>query len=157
MIIGNPDKFAFLIEKISDWSSCGYTNGLMYLYINGMSYPKEMRTTSLNAELYAFTRENSPLLNPPADKKLFGLAADELFKNLCSLTFETGDYRYQLPCQELGDAGYFVFIVASENKVKIQIGTQLETDNIVFTDETVIDTLEFAKISEQLCDIKENL
>lgn len=154
MIIGNPDKFAFLIEKISDWSSCGYTNGLMYLYINGRAYPKEMRTASLNAELYALTMENSPLLNPPIDERLFKLPAQELFEKMCEIAFETGDYRFQLPCQELGDAGHFVFVVACENDVRIQIGTQQEADNIVFTDETAVDKKEFANISKRICDIK---
>ena len=51
MLAGNPDKFAFLIERVSDWESEGRVNGVMHIYINGKSYPKKLHTTMLNEDI----------------------------------------------------------------------------------------------------------
>lgn len=157
MIAGNPDKFAFLIEKVSDWSSCGFTNGLMYLYINGRSYPEDVHTATLNMELNNLTEHNSPMVNPVVDNELFCMKSKELFNFLCTAAFEKGDYRCQLPLQELGDAGYFVFVVASEDNVNIQLGKQKSADSFELLDETVISLSEYKSISAQLEKFKEQL
>lgn len=157
MIAGNPDKFAFLIEKVSDWSSCGFTNGLMYLYINGKGYPEDVHTTTVNMELNNLTEHNSPLVNPVMDNQLFSVEDKELFNFFCITTFEKGDYRFQLPLQELGDAGYFVFAVAADDRVKIQIGMQKSADSFEFLDETVISTYEYKTTAAQLEKFKEQL
>ena len=157
MITGNPDKFAFLIEKVSDWSSCGFTNGLMYLYINGKGYPEDVHTTTVNMELNNLTEHNSPLVNPVMDNELFSVEDKELFNFFCITTFEKGDYRFQLPLQELGDAGYFVFAVAADDRVKIQIGMQKSADSFEFLDETVISIYEYKTIAVQLEKFKEQL
>ena len=157
MIAGNPDKFAFLIEKVSDWSSCGFTNGLMYLYINGRSYPEDVHTATVNMELNNLTEHNSPMVNPVVDNELFSMKSKELFNFFYTATFGKGDYRFQLPLQELGDAGYFVFVVASDDNVRIQLVKQKSADSFELLDETVISLSEYKTISAQLEKFKEQL
>ena len=157
MLAGNPDKFAFLIEKVSDWSSCGFTNGLMYVYVNGKGYPEDIHTTTLNMELHNLTQTASPLVNPVTDTGLFNMNSEELFGYFINTAFENDDYRYQLPLQELGDAGFFVFAVAAEDKVKIQIVKQKSAEEFELADETVVLKTEYSDIATQVKIYKEQL
>lgn len=157
MLAGNPDKFAFLIEKVSDWSSCGFTNGLMYVYINGKGYPEEIHTSTLNMELHNLTQTASPLVNPVTDTGLFNMNSEELFGYFINTAFENDDYRYQLPLQEIGDAGFFVFAVAAEDKVKIQIVKQKSAEEFELADETVVLKTEYSDIATQVKAYKEQL
>ena len=48
MLIGNPDKFAFLLEIVPEWSDDTFINGMLYVFINGAQYP--CRSTSNKIE-----------------------------------------------------------------------------------------------------------
>lgn len=157
MIIGSSDKFAFLIEKVSDWSSCGYTNGLMYLYLRGKKYPVEDRTVTLNMEINHITSNTSPLVNPTVNKTMFDMAAHQLFEKFCELTFEKGDYSYHLPFLELENAGYYVFAVSLSDMVRIQVGIYHNADFIEYADEVVVEKVYTEQIVDLLEKIKERL
>ena len=51
MLLGNPYKFAFLIERIPDWEKGSWKNGIMFVIINDNIYPKDVRTTTFNSEI----------------------------------------------------------------------------------------------------------
>ena len=134
MLIGNPDNFALMLEIVPEWCSDNFVQGIFYVYVNGVIYPDTLRTTTLNSEIYGLLEDNSPFLNPQIDKELYNLEADELFKEICNITFpktETADnnYSYSIPLVELSNAGVYLFIVASENEVKIIIGKHDEEMN----------------------------
>lgn len=157
MVIGNIDSFAFIAEKISDWSVCGFANGNMQMFVNGRGYPQQKYTATLNMELANLLNETSPLINPVNDEKLFNLSAGELFSHFCNVTFEKGDCRFQLPFEILMDAGWFAFVVSDGCNVRIQLGRQLSADLFEFTDETVISETELNSIIQQLARFKERL
>ncbi len=103
MLIGNINRFAFIAEKISDWSVCGFANGNMQLFVNGKSYPHKKYTATLNVELANLLGKDSPLITPVCDEKLFNLPADKLFSYFCNAAFDKSDYRFQLPFEVLMD------------------------------------------------------
>ena len=155
MLIGNPDKFAFLLEIVPEWCSDNFVQGILNVYVNGVQYPDNLRTTTLNADIHWLLDETSPLVCPQINKKLYALETRELFNRLCDLTFpetETvdNDYSYVIPLQEISDAGYYLFIVASENEVRIIIGKHSETYRLTFIDEVTMDVLAFERMKCQL-------
>ena len=84
MVIGDPYKFGFLIERVEDWEYPPFINGLMFLYLNKKAYPKELVTTALSTELPELLDESSPLCSPKEDKKLFYMDSDERFDLIVS-------------------------------------------------------------------------
>ena len=51
MLLGDPYRFAFLIERIPEWEKTGWKNGIMFVIINDDVYPKYVRTTTFNSEM----------------------------------------------------------------------------------------------------------
>lgn len=136
MIFGDPDKFAFLIEKVPEWCANGFVNGLLYVYVNGEMFPKELHTTTLS-DLWSLF--DYAFANPPIDERLYALPDDELFAELWQLRFPEyftddedadEDYRYDIECDyrydidyyEIGDWGYNIFAVSNGENVRILIG-----------------------------------
>lgn len=157
MLIGNPDNFALMLEIVPEWCSDNFVQGIFYVYVNGVIYPDTLRTTTLNSEIYGLLEDNSPFLNPQIDKELYNLEADELFKEICNITFpktETADnnYSYSIPLVELSNAGVYLFIVASENEVKIIIGKHDEENELTYVDEAKVSMADFEYIKQRLHD-----
>lgn len=159
MLIGNPDKFAFLIEVVPEWSTDRFANGLFYIYLNGVQYPNEVRTTTINVELYELLSKDSPFIRPQ-DDALFSLNTPELFNILWERTFpEEGnnDYRFLVPLHEMSDAGFVLFVVSSGEKVRLLLGRGKGTEKGTFIDETTIERTEHTGILQQLQDYRQKL
>ena len=69
MLIGNPDKFAFLLEIVPEWSDDTFINGMLYVFINGAQYPKTLRTTTLSDDIY-YLVDNSSFIHPKINDEL---------------------------------------------------------------------------------------
>ena len=159
MLIGNPDKFAFLIEVVPEWSTDRFANGLFYIYLNGVQYPNEVRTTTINVELYALLSEDSPFIRPK-DDALFSMNTPELFNILWERTFpeeDDNDYRFLVPLHEMSDAGFVLFIVSSGEKVRLLLGRGKGTEKGTFIDETTIERTEHTGLLQQLQDYCQKL
>lgn len=162
MIFGNPDKFAFLIEKVPEWCD-GFVNGLLYIYVNGEMFPKKLYTTTLSDVWslfdYAFT-------NPPKDEWLYALPDDELFAELRRLRFPEYftddedededyrydieyDYRYDIEYYEIGDWGYNIFAVSGGENVRILIGHWENSDNFELVNSSEISLEEFTRLRDE--------
>jgi len=153
MLIGNPDHFALMLEIVPEWCSDNFVQGIFYVYVNGVLYPDTLRTTTLNSEIYWLLEDNSPFINPQIDKELYNLEARELFNEVRKVTFpetETVDnnYSYRVPLDELSDAGFYFFIVASEKEVRIMVGKR-DKKNITYVDEVKLSMSDFKCI--KLC------
>ncbi len=154
MIIGNPDKFAFLIEIIPEWEDDYFKNGIMFVSVNGEIYPKEVRTTTFNSELPDILGEHSPFINPVSDSELYNHCQPELTKCLADITFPQNieydnDYRFLIPFHEINDSGYSFFIISNDRSIKI-IVSKWVNDNIEFIDETEISIPNYDKIKSQI-------
>lgn len=156
MLIGNPDKFAFWVEKVPEWCSNGFVNGLLYVFVNGEMFPKELRTTTLSTDLhmvfdYAFTA-------PPLDKRLYALSDEELFGELRRLRWpewfgcedDDDDYRFDIELQELGDCRYDLFAVSGGERVRVLIGHWVDKENFVFANSAELTLDEFKGLRNAL-------
>lgn len=155
MIIGNPDKFAFLLEIVPEWCSNSFVQGILNVHVNGVQYPDTLRTTTLSTDVYWLLNDTSPFINPRINEELHTMDTAELFNKLCNLAFpetETcdNDYSYSVPLNELSDAGYTLFIVASPKEVRLIIGQHNKMNTLTFVDEVKIDILDFERIKQKL-------
>jgi len=153
MLIGNPDKFAFLLEIVPEWCSNNFIQGILNVYVNGVQYPDALRTTTLSSDIHWLLEDTSPFINPQINEELYSLEAVELFNVLSKLTFpETGenDYSYLIPLREISDAGFYLFIVASEKEVRLLITQCNKLNVLTFSDEVKMDILEFECIKQKV-------
>ncbi|MBQ5325213.1 MAG: hypothetical protein J6J58_07175, partial [Oscillospiraceae bacterium] len=81
----------------------------------------------------------------------------KLFDYFCDITFDKGDYRFQLPFEVLMDEGWFAFMVSDGCEIRIQLGRQNAADKFEFADETAISRAELKSIVQQLVSFKEQL
>lgn len=132
MLAGNPDKFAFVIERVSDWEKDGCVNGMMYIYINGRAFPRKLHTTKLDADLYyLFDEESSAFVHPRVSRKLCSFGEKKAFKCIRKARYPEFyahkenaevDYRYDVTLGELESARYRLFVVTDGQKVRLLLG-----------------------------------
>lgn len=147
MLIGDPDRFALLIERVPQWESGGFVNGILYVFVGGELFPKELRTTTLNLDLCRLSAEDSPFMAPVTDVVLFALSAKDLFRRLYERTYpeeELNDYRFLVPLQELCDAGYSLFVLSSGERVRLLLGCD---EGFIY--ETVLEHTKFEEIEKR--------
>lgn len=153
MIFGNPDKFAFWVEKVPEWCA-GFVNGLLYVYVNGEMFPKKLHTTTLSdlGSLFDYA-----FADPPKDERLYALSDDELFAEFRRLRFPAyftdnedadEDYRYDIEYYEIGDWGYDIFAVSNGENVRILIG-HWSGENFSLESSAEITLGEFTKLRDE--------
>ena len=157
MVAGNPDKIAFIFEKVSDWSTCGCTNGIVQFYMNGIQYPKELRTAAVDGEINSILSDSSPLVAMPENESLFKLSSQKIAEQMYITAFENGDYRFQIPLQELEDAGYYLFMICTDKSARFVLAEYKGTDDIVYKDEIVVSNNEICEIRNKLIKFKESI
>ena len=159
MLAGNPDKFAFLIERVNEWESEGFVNGVMHVYINGKAYPKKLHTTTLNVDIaHLFNEDYSAFLRPTASRKIYTMKGKKLFKQLRRLRFPAyygddkeadEDYRFDVSLEEISNARYHVFVVTDGQKVRLLVGrwkNKKHLNKCKFLDETEITAKKYQEI-----------
>ncbi|MCM1226620.1 MAG: immunity 42 family protein [Clostridium sp.] len=154
MILGDPYKFAFLIERIMDWEKDYWINGIMFVIINDEIYPKDVRTTTFNSEIPDILSSDSALMNPIVDVKLYGKTDSEIIAFVDDEENENY-YRYLIPFHEIGDAGYSFYVISDGSDVKILIG-KIENDKITLIDRLELSLKEYNQIKMQLIDFYNN-
>ncbi|MBQ8965365.1 immunity 42 family protein [Ruminococcus sp.] len=126
MFIGDtsyPNNFGFIIERMG-WEDKSFLNGLMFLMINDELYPKYVRTTTFNCEPDELLDDDSPLIRPVVDKKMYQLDDAELFDILAKATYpedddKDNDYSYLIPFHEINDEGWSIFIISDGENIKL--------------------------------------
>lgn len=158
MLIGNPDKFALLLEIVPEWRNSNFINGLLYVYVNGQQFPKELRTTTLSDDVF-YLLDNSPFVQPCVNNELYHLEPDELFYRLCQITFPEdtdNDYSYLIPLEELSDAKYIFFIVATNDRYKIIVGDWKNPDKKNYIDYVEVDIAYHIALWQRLREFYDN-
>ena len=157
MVIGNPCKFGFIIERIREWeASATYQSGIVFLFLDNTIYPDTVRNTTLNVDLYHLTRDDSPFMNPVIDPDLYELEKEQLFKTLYETAYPEdieadNDYKYVWPLQEIGDAGFEIFSISNGKKIKI-FGAKLRIDDVDLLNMVELDLDEYLSITNELKD-----
>ena len=156
MVIGDPCKFGFIIERIREWeASATYQSGIVFLCLENTIYPDTVRNTTLNVDLYHLTRNDSPFMNPIIDPDLYELEKDQLFKILYETTYPEDwdtdqDFKYVWwDLQEIGDAGFEIFSVSNGKKIKI-FGAKLHIDDVDLLNMVELDLDEYLSIANEL-------
>ena len=154
MVIGDPYKFGFLIERVSDWEYPPLINGLLFFYLNKKAYPKELCTAALSEELPELLSDRSPLMKPKRNKRLFKLDSKDRFERIAALTYpedidKKSDLSYLVPFHAVNDSGLTVFTLTDEEQVIIMVG-QWSEGKLLQVDERVVDILEYESVIEQL-------
>ena len=98
MILGNPYKFAIIIQTIKQWNKeesadNPFCNGVLLFCIDGNIYTEEILTATLKTEVYMLL-EN--LHNISVDKKIYHMKKEKAFKKMYHLIFseEYTDIKY---------------------------------------------------------------
>lgn len=155
MVFGNPDRFAFMIEKIPEWSADGFVNGLLYVYVNSEVFPKEHRKTTLSSDLRGLP--NYAFVKPPIDERLYALGDVALFEELRKLRYPAyfgedkeadDDYKFDIELRELSDCGYHIFAISDGQNVHVIVGYWVDLENFELMNSVKIPLEEFTKIRE---------
>ena len=155
MVIGDPCKFGFIIERIREWeASATYQSGIVFLFLDNTIYPDTVRNTTLNVDLWHLTRDDSPFMDPVIDPDLYELEKEQLFKTLYETTYPEdieadNDYKYVWPLEEIGDAGFDIFSISNGKKIKI-FGAKLHIDDVDLLNMVELDLDEYLSIANEL-------
>ena len=129
MVVGNPDIFSVMFDVVDEWNNdTTFNNGLLFMSIDGKIFLNELTTATLNVELPQLI-EN--LKNPAENKEVFHMEKKEAFTYIYGLTFPSdwdtdNDYRYDITPNEFGDRNCYVFMVSSEDKIRILAASGLQ-------------------------------
>ena len=154
MILGDPYKFAFLIERIPDWEKGSWKNVIMFVMINGDIYPKNVRITTFNSEIPEILDPDSAFINPIIDKKLYEKSDSQIVEFVDDEEKENY-YRYFIPFHEINDSGYRFYIVSNNCNVKILV-CKLESEKTELVDRLEISIQEYNEIKSQVIDFYNN-
>ena len=149
MLLGNPYKFAFLIERIPNWEKDSWKNGIMFVMINGDIYPKNVRTTTFNSEIPEILDSDSSFINPIIDKELYEKSDLQIIEFIDDE--EKNCHRYFIPFHEINDSGYRLYIISDSCNVKILV-CKLESEKTELVDRLEISIQEYNEIKFQVID-----
>ena len=160
MILGDPYKFAILIDPVESWNTDDtFCNGLLFLCVNGNIYPKGIETATLQHEIELLKDNLSKLAT---DKRLYDLPPQQAFVEIYNITFPENvdidnDYRFDINPTSLADNDCFVFAVSDGANVRI-LASKLdyEPENSrhklqgISVDEAIISVAELKEIISSL-------
>lgn len=162
MILGNPDKFAIIMEVVSDWNiNQSFNNGMLIFFVDGKLYPgDEIVNATLNSEL---PHLKDCMSNVGIDERLFNLSKDEAFSEMYNL-YSTedlninADYCFDISPLSFLDDNCLIFAVSNGAEIRILAASELKyikaesrynLDNIEIG-ETYISVAEFNEILSKL-------
>lgn len=138
MIFGDPYKFAILAEQVPTWSCSTYRNGLVFYFIDGLTFPLYedlvVPNTTLNVDLSHYIESFLAWKKNPQNHQIFAMPKEEAFKALMLqrnpwLIDEDFDdenfvenYEYSLTSLIMEHCGYCCFLVGSGHQSRILVG-----------------------------------
>lgn len=142
MIVGDPYKFAIITEFIPNWNTNNsWRNGIILFSINGKLLCNEIRTSTLNVDLYEFINNIKRIeTHFPINTLIYEMDKYSAFVEMYNISFPSdinipNNYIYRISISELEDDDYYIFAVANKNKIRL-LGGELKSpsmkcDNIV--------------------------
>lgn len=171
MIFGDPYRFAIWVEHVPQWGEF-YKNGLFYFVVNGHMYPDDVRTSTLNVDIYDVIDNENALITLPCNDEIFKSSTSDAFNTLMKLAYPESTEEDEYPEQVfdfcaapaiITDTGAYFFVVSNEEFVRVIGGkvTKLvdQNDEIVCRniDSPLIEDVTISKneISEIITKLKE--
>ena len=152
MLLGDPYRFAFLIERIPEWEKTGWKNGIMFVIINDDVYPKYVPTTTFNSEMPDILRADSAFITPIIDTELY-LKSDEEIIEIVDDEENEKYYFYFIPFHEINDSGYRIYVISNSFNVKLIVCKwETKIEKMVFVDKLEISVEEYDMIKKQIID-----
>lgn len=124
MIIGDPYKFAIIIQEIREWNSNEiFKNGVLLFCVDGAIYPKEILNATLSSEINELPEKLSRI---EEDKHLFFMekekayetAYDRMHKEEIVLVHE---YHYDISPLSFIDDHDYVYAARNGDQIRILI------------------------------------
>jgi hypothetical protein len=139
MVFGDPNRFAILIEYVSEWSDdSNYKNGLFHFCIDGKLFPNKARVATLSGDIFCLSDGNA-LTTPVENKTFFEMGKSDALSSMLKTMLpervepdkEIPDdfvtsYEYQASTYNLEDDYCYFFAVSMGSKIRI-VGAQLST------------------------------
>lgn len=121
MLIGNPCYFSILANVVKEWNlDESFRNGVLFFYIGGVLFPKEILNATLNCEIPQLKVKIS---NIAISKEIYDMEKEKAFIAMYDITFPDwdieNDYRYDISPSSFSDAGYYVFAVSNTKQIRI--------------------------------------
>ncbi|MBQ5446405.1 MAG: hypothetical protein IIT48_07055 [Lachnospiraceae bacterium] len=122
MIVGNPDKFAIMLDVVDEWNiDDSFNNGIMIFWINAIMFPQELESVTLNSDFRWFYQS---IQNIVENETIFDMETIDAFKSMYRLVYpenydEDNDYRFQISPQEFNDHHNLVFAVSNGKDIRI--------------------------------------
>ncbi|MDM1408404.1 Imm42 family immunity protein [Myroides sp. DF42-4-2] len=128
MVIGDPNKFAIIIDMVPEWNiTKSFKMGVFLYVLKANIFPKEIDTVTLSSDLYYFfERTPSALLNIPKDEKLFQMELYEAYKfmldTFCSASSTKNNKNFCFTSLSIRDYNYEFFAVSNGVDIRILKG-----------------------------------
>lgn len=138
MIFGDPYELAFVVEVVPEWSTADFSNGVMFVLVNGITFPKVLCNSTIVSDTEAILgrKRYSPALSTYKDnERIFSMDAKEAFFEMFNLTtagalepesdddiYIENDYSYNATPTGLSDLGCYIFAVGQGDEIRIIAG-----------------------------------
>ena len=102
MIIGNPYKFAIIVNVINEWNPKGDTwrNGVLLFSVDGELFTKELHTAVLNSEIQPLKEK---LMNITINEEIYNMEKEQAYFQMEKIRFPYSynpdayeDYQYDI-------------------------------------------------------------
>ena len=146
MVIGDPYKFAIIVDTVNQWnpSNNSFHNGVLFYCFNGTLFPKEVQTATLSSDIFDLLPRLRTIC---IDDELFTQNKDDAFRRLYDFYIEqTGNF--DITPLTFSDFDHFVFAVKGNCGVRILANTLCYDKEKSTHDCSSLNTLE-AIISQQ--------
>lgn len=160
MVIGDPYKFAIIIQEVKDWNSCEiFKNGVLLFCVDGEIYPKEILNATLSSEfLFLYEKlsriENDEELFFKEKERAYEIAYDRMHEEEIVLAHE---YHYDISPFCFLDNNIYVFAIKHGEQIRILISKMNYIKEIsrpdfenVQINEAIITVKELQKMMEEL-------
>lgn len=131
MVIGDPYKFAVLVQNIPEWGSDSYRNGLFHLIVDGKMFPDELSTATLDVE-FGELKNSHALISFPENREIFHKKKMDAFEIMLYLAYPNyrdgdgdgrqdlgNDFRWKVSGPNAEDQGCHVFCVFCNDEARV--------------------------------------
>lgn len=163
MVAGNPDTFAVITEKVSNWRADPKISGMLHVCVNGVAYPRKPRATDVERDIVSlFDEKTSAFSCPKISRKLFEMKGRKLFNRLREMRFPKyyssdcaadEDRRFDAVFIGPATANYHVFVVSDGQDVRVLIGRRKKKKHggrLRYLDDVVLSAEEYQRTVSRL-------
>lgn len=122
MILGNPYKFAVIMQTIKEWNiDDTFCNGVLLFCVDGKIFPQEILTAPLTSEINPLKEK---LQNIAVNAEIFNMDKRKAFEQMYNVTFPEdmtidNDYKFDITPLSFPEDNCYIFAVSDSVQVRI--------------------------------------